>query len=128
MSRHFLNFLATFAATTTGLHAMRLLKLLLLLFVCAAAAPAVAGPYEDAEAAFEKGDYATTVRLMQPLADQGRAPAQRNLGFMYDEGKGVPQDYAAAVMWYRKAADKGDAIAQNYLGLRVSSLRGEYYF
>ena len=85
---------------------MRLLKLLLLLFVCAAG-PAVAGPFEDADAAFDKGDYATAMRLWRPLADQGNAAAQYNLGLMYEQGQGVPQDYAAAVSWYRKAADQG---------------------
>ena len=61
---------------------MRLLKLLLLLFVCAAG-PAIAGPFEDADAAFDKGDYATAMRLLRPLADQGDARAQYNLGLMY---------------------------------------------
>ena len=83
---------------------MRLLKLLLLLCVCAAG-PAAAGPFEDAVAA-SQGDYATAMRLWRPLADQGDAGAQLNLGLMYDNGRGVPQDYAAAVKWYRKAADR----------------------
>jgi TPR repeat protein len=40
-------------------------------------------------------------------ADQGHASAQDNLAYMYESGKGVPQDYEAAVKWYRKAADQG---------------------
>jgi hypothetical protein len=51
---------------------MRLLRRLLLLFVCAAG-PAAAGPFEDATAAFYNGDYATTMRLVRPLAEQGDA-------------------------------------------------------
>ena len=82
---------------------MRLLKLLLLLLVCAAG-PAVAGPIEDAEAAFDKGDYATAVRLWRPLADQGYGIAQSNLGLMYSKGYGVPQNYAQAHMWFNLAA------------------------
>ena len=35
------------------------------------------------------------------------AQAQYNLGYMYHNGQGVPQDYAEAVKWYRKAADQG---------------------
>ena len=54
---------------------MRLLKLLLILCVCAAG-PAAAGPLEDAVAAARKGDYATALRLLRPLADQGDAVAQ----------------------------------------------------
>ena len=94
---------------------MRLLKLLLVLFVCAAG-PAVAGPLEDADAAYDKGDYATAMRLLRPFADKGNATAQNNLGFMYRNGRGVPQDYAVAVAWYRKAAEQGDAHAQYNLG------------
>jgi TPR repeat protein len=95
---------------------MRLLKLLLVLFVCAAG-PAVAGPFEDADAAYNKGDYATVLRLMRPLAEaeQGLADAQFNLGIMYANGQGVPQDYAAAMTWYRKAAEQGHGGAQNNL-------------
>jgi hypothetical protein len=32
-----------------------------------------AGPIEDAGAAYTKGDYATTLRLLRPLAEQGDA-------------------------------------------------------
>ena len=48
----------------------------------------------------------------QKLADQGHAIAQYNLGWMYDEGEGVPQDNIAAVKWYSKAAKQGHAKAQ----------------
>ena len=90
---------------------MRLLKLLLVLFVCAAG-PAVAGPFEDGLVAAQKGDYATALRLWRPLAEQDDAYAQGNLGVMYDKGWGVPQDFAAAMSWYRKAAEQDDAYAQ----------------
>ena len=93
---------------------MRLLKLLLVLFVYAAG-PAVAGPFEDATAAYNQGDYTTALRLWRPLAEQGDASAQYNLGFIYYSGLGVPQDTAAAVSWYRKAADQGYAGAQAVL-------------
>lgn len=52
------------------------------------------------------------MRLLRPLADQGNAHAENNLGLMYDTSRGVPQDYAAAVPWYRKAAEQGPARAQ----------------
>jgi uncharacterized protein len=75
-----------------------------------------AGPFEDAEAAHKKGDYATALRLVRPLAEKGDARAQARLGFMYSDGQGVPKDDAAALSWYRKAAEQGDAIAQITLG------------
>jgi uncharacterized protein len=67
------------------------------------AAPVAAGPFEDATAAWGKGDYATALRLIRPLADQGNASAQYYLGSMYYNGHGVPQDYAEAVRWYPRA-------------------------
>ena len=42
--------------------------------------------------------------------------AQYNLGVMYDNGEGVPQDYKEAVKWYRLAAEQGNANAQTNLG------------
>ena len=83
------------------------------------AAPVAAGPFEDFKdggAAYGRGDYTTAMRLWRPLADQGDPYAQTNLGRMYANGQGVPQDYAAAASWYRKAADQGIDTAQTNLG------------
>ena len=83
---------------------------------CLLAAPAVlAGPLEDGMDAYDKGDYATALKLFQPLADQGDAGGETELGLMYNFGMGVPQDYAKAVTLFSKAADQGDAIAQQDL-------------
>ena len=81
---------------------------LLALAIMALAVPAIAGPFEDGFAAADSGDYATAMRMWRPLADQGVADAQFNLGFMYANGEGVPQDDAEAVKWYRKAAEQGN--------------------
>ncbi|MCD6274271.1 MAG: sel1 repeat family protein [Deltaproteobacteria bacterium] len=43
----------------------------------------------------EKTDIGAAIKA----AEQGFAMAQRNLGFMYDNGQGVPQDYKKAVYW-----------------------------
>ncbi|MDP7426472.1 MAG: sel1 repeat family protein, partial [Rhodospirillales bacterium] len=58
------------------------------------------------------GDYATALREWKPLAEQGDADAQNNLGSMYDQGQGVLQDYKTALKWYTLAAEQGDADAQ----------------
>ena len=71
---------------------------------------------EDAEAAVNRNDFATAIRIMRPLADQGNARAQRLLGMMYNAGWGVPKDDAEAVKWFRRAANQGDGDAQAYLG------------
>jgi len=76
-----------------------------------------AGPFEDAQAADQKGDYATELQILRPLAEQGNALAQLGLGVMYANGQGVPQDDAQAVVWYRKAAEQGDADAQTIVAL-----------
>jgi|NGEPerStandDraft_6_1074524.scaffolds.fasta_scaffold27448_2 TPR repeat protein len=49
-------------------------------------------------------------------AEQGDAVAQYNLGVLYHEGHGVPQDDTQALAWWRKAAEQGDAAAQHNLG------------
>jgi hypothetical protein len=87
------------------------------------AARAAAGPLEDA-AAFERRDFATAVRLLRPLADQGNAEAQMKLGFMYAAGEGIRRDYVEALKWFRLAADQGQANAQCFLGLMYFEGRG----
>jgi hypothetical protein len=47
-----------------------------IILVLSLAAPVAAGPIEDARAANLRGDYATALRLLRPLADQGDAFAQ----------------------------------------------------
>jgi hypothetical protein len=83
-----------------------------------------AGPIEGGVAAYQRGDYATAMRLWQPLAEQGDTAAQYTLGFMYAEGEGVPQDDAEAVKWYRLAAEQGYAAAQSTLGFMYAEGRG----
>ena len=48
---------------------------------------------------------AQTLAETQQSADQGDAASQYNLGFMYRNGKGVPQDFEQTMAWWRKAAD-----------------------
>ena len=57
------------------------------------------------------------IERMTKSANGGNAEAQYNLGVMYDNGQGVPQDYERAAKWYQKAADQGLAHAQTNLGL-----------
>ncbi len=52
----------------------------------------------------------------EQAAEQGDAKAQFNLGVMYSDGRGVPQNDAEAVKWFRLAAEQGDASAQYNLG------------
>jgi ATP-dependent protease ClpP protease subunit len=73
---------------------------------------AIAGPLEDALAANQRGDYEAAYRLFSPLAVQGNATAQLNLGDLFEKGLGVAQDYVQAARWYLKAAEQDDMQAQ----------------
>ena len=79
--------------------------------------------FEDLEAAYNHGDYATALRGFRHLAEQGYAEAQFILGIMYDNGKGVAKDAAEAAKWFRRAAEQGHAKAQFNLGIMYA--RGE---
>lgn len=90
---------------------------LILALLLAGAGLSANADFDEGVAAYEKGDYATALREWQPLAEQGNAFAQFNLGAMYAKGQGVPQDDKAAAQWYRRAAEQGNARAQNNLGM-----------
>lgn len=53
---------------------------------------------------------------MDEGAEHGDANAQFELGQMYDQGNGVPQDYVEAVKWYRLSAEQDHAKSQYALG------------
>ena len=95
-----------------------------IVLVSAFAAPVAAGTFEDAVDAHARGDYAKALRLIRPLANDGNAAAQFNLGLMYLTGHGVQQDYSAAALWFRKAAEQGYALAQSNLGTLYRYGRG----
>src|SRR6266403_2023772 len=92
--------------------------------VSAFAASVAAGTLEDAADARARGDYAKALRIIRPLANDGDAAAQFNLGVMYLAGHGVQQDYSAAALWFRKAAEQGYALAQTNLGVLYAEGRG----
>lgn len=100
----------------------RLLFAVFLVVACATVA--AADSYEEAEFAYDRGDYTRAARLFRPLAEQGVAPAQFHLGLMYERGRGVPQDYRAALKWFRMAAEQGYAGPQLNLGLMYERGRG----
>lgn len=85
-----------------------------------------AGPFEDADAAHSRKDYAEAVRLYKQAAvNEDRisqynrahiAISQYNLGQMYREGQGVVKDYSEAAKWYKLAAVQGLPNAQYNLG------------
>ncbi|MGH7015090.1 MAG: tetratricopeptide repeat protein [Stellaceae bacterium] len=77
-----------------------------------------------AQAAAARHDYAAERKLLLPLAEQGSAVAQYNLGIIYAKGEGVPTDYPQAVHWFREAADQELAPAQYAMGLAYAHGQG----
>ena len=67
---------------------------------------------------------AEAVRLFRFGADRGHGNAQVYLGFMYENGRGVPRDDVEAVRLYRLAANQGNASGQSNLGVMYASGRG----
>ena len=57
-----------------------------------------------------------TLKQLRELADSGSPAAQNDLGWMYQNGRSVPQNDREAIKWYRKAAEQDYAIAQDNLG------------
>ena len=58
-----------------------------------------------------------SIEELRARADAGDAEAQFDLGVLYANGDGVPQDYAEAGRWYRLAAEQGHTGAQSNLGI-----------
>jgi len=80
--------------------------------------------YDKGYAAYNNGDYATALREFRPLAEQGDARAQVNLGWMYGGGLGVPQDSKTSMKWFTLPAEQGDAAAQVNLGFMYRDGQG----
>src|SRR5258708_5695019 len=85
---------------------------------------AMAGPLEDANSAYAKGDFGIAHNLYSELAVQGDRTAQFKLGEMYEEGKGVAKDSREAVRWYVVASGQGFAEAAFNLGRLYHDGRG----
>ncbi len=80
--------------------------------------------FQKGLAAYRAGDFATALKEWRPLAEKGLAKAQHNLGVMYYNGRGVPQNNAEALRWYRLAAEQGFGLAQYNLAAMYAEGRG----
>lgn len=101
---------------------MRLLRPLLLI-VLVLALPAMAVAQDDARGgaldrgieAVRRGDYAAAVRHFRDGVAAGDVRAAFNLGYLHDNGWGVPRDGMAAQELYIAGAQAGLVMAQNNL-------------
>lgn len=69
-------------------------------------------------------NYKEAFNWRKKAAEQGFAPAQNSLGYMYERGEGTLKDYKQAVNWYRKSAQQGNTAAQNNMGFMYEMGRG----
>jgi TPR repeat protein len=74
--------------------------------------------------AYKRGDFAIAMREWQPIAEQGDANAQYNLGLLYARGQGVEKNPQEAARWYEKAAEQGVPAAQYNLGVMYANGQG----
>ncbi len=80
-------------------------------------APAGAQDIDKGKEAAFRGDYATALAELRPLAEQGHAEAQYTLANLYRDGRGVTRDDEQAVVLYQRAAEGGFWSAALELGL-----------
>jgi TPR repeat protein len=80
--------------------------------------------FQSGRVAEAQQDYAEARRWYEKAAAAGNAAAMTNLGWLYDNGQGVPQDYVAARHWYEKAAAAGGAQGMVNLGLLYDNGQG----
>ena len=85
---------------------------------------APAAEAQRGEWSYVTGDYPAAARRIGPAAERGNARAQAYIGFMYQYGRGVPQNHALAVYWYRRGAEQGNTVAQHLLGLMYDKGQG----
>ena len=78
--------------------------------------PALADALQDGAQAFQRADYKAALAAWQPLAAKGNAVAQNNIGILYLDGKGVPQNIPEAVRYLSLSAAAGSSLGQNNLG------------
>jgi hypothetical protein len=62
-------------------------------------------------------DYAQGMALFQKAAAQNNAEAESDIGWLYEDGLGVPKDAAQSFQWFTKGANGGNAYGQDALGI-----------
>ena len=66
--------------------------------------------------AYDRANYATSLKVWIPQAKNGNPKAQVMLGEIYEKGLGGLTDPVLAAKWYRKAAEQGNSRGQINLG------------
>jgi hypothetical protein len=85
---------------------------------------AAADRLRDGKQAFDAHNFVRASEIFLDLAAIGDAQAQTYLGYMYANGKGVPQNYVVSAGWYRCASQQGFPTAQYMLGMMYDKGQG----
>lgn len=72
--------------------------------------------WNKAVALYRRGDHAGAAKLTQQAAQAGHPTAIYEMGYLYENGDGVPQNMAEAARWYALGAKNGDAASEAALG------------
>ena len=91
-----------------------------LLLVATTINNSVAEVLDDAVEAMRTGDFAEAYCVMRPLAEQGDAYAQYNIGWMYHNGYGLSVNNNRALDWWLLASKQGYSDASFSIGLLYS--------
>ncbi len=95
----------------------KLITVLLTAMLLIASSAYAAGTLEDADKAYRNGNEAEYIKILKPLALNGNAQAQFELGDAIGCGAyGLVKDSVEAARLFRLAAEKGHTKAQFYLG------------
>jgi|SRR6056300_494473 TPR repeat protein len=78
--------------------------------------------FQDGVRAYKQEDYRTAFREWRPLAEQGEARAQFNLGIMYAQGKGIGKNYLLSYVWLSLANKNGHNKAKQYIKSLVKNM------
>ena len=83
------------------------------------------GWFDSNYSAATSGDYVAALSGWETLAKKGDSRAQYNIGVLFHNGFGIPQDYKKAEKWYRLSAQKRYANAQYNLGILYHDGHGQ---
>lgn len=84
-----------------------------------------AAELEDAVEAMRSGDFAVAYCIMYPLAEDGDADAQYNIGWMYLNGYGLRVNDSLALQWWKQASEQGHVDAGFSIGMLYSLGEGK---
>lgn len=80
--------------------------------------------HKKGDEAFSRNNNAEALKWYRKAAEKGYAPAQYDVGRMYDNGFGVAKNQSEAARWFRMAAEQGDKDGIYWLAFCYKSGQG----